>query len=83
MTIGHPCHRRNLAAAALAAAIAAGLCTCNNLAADGGFGSETTNGRISGHVVLPGGSPAVAVQVTVRRNDYVTAVPNGLTKKWV
>jgi hypothetical protein len=75
-------HRRNTLLPAFATALLA-VClsvvvTCSSL--DGGFGSETTNGRVSGRVVLPNESPAVGAQVTVRRSDYVAVPPDGAGK---
>jgi hypothetical protein len=65
---------------ALSAACLSVAITCSSLTGDGGFGSETTNGRISGHVLLPAGSPAVGAQVTLRRSNYIADVPEGLGK---
>lgn len=65
---------------ALLAACLSVAVTCSSLTGEGGFGSETTNGRISGHVLLPAGSPAVGAQVTMRRSDYIADMPEGLGK---
>jgi hypothetical protein len=65
---------------ALLAACLSVAVTCSSLTGDGGFGSETTNGRISGRAFLPTGSPAVGAQVSLRRSDYVADVPEGLEK---
>jgi hypothetical protein len=55
--------------------------TCSSL--DGGFGSETTNGRVSGRVVLPDGSPAQGVHFIVRRDDYLASPQSALVNPWV
>lgn len=55
---------------------------CNKLSVDGGFGSETTNGRVSGKVILPGGSPAIGAHAEIRSTDYAAAVPKALAKTW-
>jgi hypothetical protein len=82
----HSGHRRYTVLGAatqivLAASLLAGL-TCSNLSMDGGFGSETTNGRVRGRVVLPDGAPVVGVPVTIRRSDYTSSVPGGPGKTW-
>ncbi len=47
------------------------LYLCSNDSLSGGFGSETTNGRISGKALLPDGRPAAGARVSVRRTDFV------------
>lgn len=54
----------------------AALLHCSTLLhADGGFGSETTNGKVSGRALLPDGSPASGVVVMIRKADYVSKIP--------
>jgi hypothetical protein len=80
------CRRPIVAAVFLAIAmfslcmVASTLCT-QPLSEAGGFGSETTNGIISGTAVLPDGTPAVGARVTVRRIDYVSTVNGAPIKK--
>jgi hypothetical protein len=67
---------RRITRAVCVIACTAALFRCNSqLQVDGGFGSETTNGKISGKAVLPDGSIARGVLVVVRKTDYVTGVP--------
>lgn len=81
------CHMRYTVSSAMPVIVAAvyllaGL-TCSNLSMDGGFGSETTNGRVSGRVVYTDGSPAQGVHFTVRRDDYLSPLPQAFVKEWV
>jgi hypothetical protein len=44
---------------------------CADTGLSGGFGSETTNGRVTGTALLPDGKPSVGARVAVRRADFV------------
>jgi hypothetical protein len=79
-------HRQKSLPSTLGAALLA-MClpvviTCGNLAVDGGFGSETTNGRVSGRVVYTDGSPAQGVHFIVRRDDYLASPQSALVNAW-
>jgi hypothetical protein len=55
---------------------------CTDMPLSGGFGSETTNGGVSGTALLPDGSPSVGARVSVRRADYVNdSFPAGVVSK--
>jgi hypothetical protein len=49
------------------------LIRCTQPLSQGGFGSETTNGKIVGSVMLPDGSAASAARITIRKSNYVSA----------
>jgi hypothetical protein len=57
------------------------LIRCTQTLSQGGFGSETTNGKIVGSVILPDGSAASAARITIRKSNYVSAPQTAPAKR--